>query len=466
MTRTDVAYQRCIQPSCAATYGVDEVRTSCDACGSLLDVDYDWDALPVPKSLSFFEQKWSRRHEPLCHSGVWRFRDLLPFAPAEMVVSIGEGQTLLHASDGVARFVGLAAGGLYLQYEGMNPSGSFKDNGMTAAFTHARTIGARRAACASTGNTSASLALYCGVSKLMQAIIFIGSGKISYGKLSQALDYGALTIQIAGDFDDAMHRVRQVTSQQGIYLVNSVNPFRLEGQKTIMYRVLEGLRWQVPDWIVVPGGNLGNSSAFGKAFHELHQLGLIDRLPRLAVINAAGADTLYELYERRGLRWNKGRADASIVNNYYAELDNTGRRASTIASAIEINRPVNLSKCLRALECCNGVVREVTDEQMLDAKAQVGANGIGCEPASAASVAGTKLLREEGVIAPSERVVCILTGHQLKDPTATVAYHTADQAEFNRVLGSRGVNRAAFANRAIHVENDLDEIVRAIQLNS
>ena len=186
-------------------------------------------------------------------------------------------------------------GNLFLQYEGMNPSGSFKDNGMTAAFTHAHTIGAKRAACASTGNTSASLALYCGVSKLMQAVIFIGSGKISYGKLSQALDYGALTIQIAGDFDDAMQRVQQVSTQQGIYLVNSVNPFRLEGQKTIMFRVLEALRWEVPDWIVVPGGNLGNSSAFGKAFHELHQLGLIDRIPRLAVINAAGASTLYEL---------------------------------------------------------------------------------------------------------------------------------------------------------------------------
>ena len=153
----------------------------------------------------------------------------------------------------------------------------------------------KRAACASTGNTSASLALYCGVSKLMQAVIFIGSGKISYGKLSQALDYGALTMQIAGDFDDAMQRVQQVSTQLGIYLVNSVNPFRLEGQKTIMYRVLEALRWEVPDWIVVPGGNLGNCSAFGKAFHELHELGLIDRMPRLAVINAAGANTLYEL---------------------------------------------------------------------------------------------------------------------------------------------------------------------------
>jgi threonine synthase len=416
--------------------------------------------------LRSFEDKWSRRNEPLPLSGVWRFHELLPFAPPESVVTIGEGQTLLHPSEGVSRFIGVQAGKLFLQYEGLNPSGSFKDNGMTAAFTHARTIGARRAACASTGNTSASLALYCGVSKLMQAIIFIGSGKISYGKLSQALDYGALTIQIAGDFDDAMHRVQQVSTQQGIYLVNSVNPFRLEGQKTIMFRVLESLRWEVPDWIVVPGGNLGNSSAFGKAFHELYELGLIDRVPRLAVINAAGANTLYELYERRGLRWNGGHPDAAIINNYYAELDDASRRASTIASAIEINRPVNLSKCLRALECCDGVVREVTDEQILNAKAQVGANGLGCEPASAASVAGAKLLREEGVIAPDERVVCILTGHQLKDPTATVAYHTADQAEFNRVLGSRGVSRAEFANRAVKVENNLDEIIRAIQLNS
>ena len=220
---------------------------------------------------------------------------------------MGEGQTLLHASEGVARYVGAAPGRLHLQYEGMNPSGSFKDNGMSAAFSHARLVGASRAACASTGNTSASLALYCSVTRLMKAMIFIGSGKISYGKLSQALDYGALTVQIAGDFDDAMARVQEVSKQLGIYLVNSVNPFRLEGQKTIMFRVLEALGWEVPDWIVVPGGNLGNSSAFGKAFHELHELGLIDRIPRLAVINAAGANTLYELVEQRGLRWNGGR---------------------------------------------------------------------------------------------------------------------------------------------------------------
>ncbi len=427
---------------------------------------YDWDRLAVPSPLASFEEKWARRHSPYCFSGVWRFHELLPFAPIDRCVTIGEGQTLLHPSEGVARYTGVRPGRLFLQYEGMNPSGSFKDNGMSAAFTHARSIGAKRAACASTGNTSASLALYCSVTKLMRAVIFVGSGKIAYGKLSQALDFGALTVQITGDFDDAMARVKEVTQQLGIYLVNSVNPFRLEGQKTIMYRVLEGLRWEVPDWIVVPGGNLGNSSAFGKAFHELEQLGLIDRIPRLAVINAAGADTLYELVEKRGLRWNQGSPTECVVKTYYGEMDEQGRRASTIASAIEINRPVNLHKCIRALEWCDGVVREVTDQQILDAKAQVGAGGLGCEPASAASVAGTKLLVDEGVIGPDERVVCILTGHQLKDPNATVAYHTTDQKLFNDVLGKRGVRRAAYANRAVLVPNDLDEIIKAIELYS
>ncbi len=453
-------------PACGSTYSIDQARVSCAKCGSLLDVVYDWDRLKVPSKLSDFEKKWAHRHDPLALSGVWRFHDLLPFAPPESVVTIGEGQTLLIPSDGVAQFVGSEAGRLYLQYEGLNPSGSFKDNGMTAAFTHAHWIGAKRAACASTGNTSASLALYCSVSKLMQAVIFIGSGKISYGKLSQALDYGALTVQIAGDFDDAMQRVQEVSQQLGIYLVNSVNPFRLEGQKTIMLRVLEALRWEVPDWIVVPGGNLGNSSAFGKAFAELKELGLIDRIPRLAVINATGADTLYELYERLTVRWNDGQIEQRVIDEYYALLDTADKRASTIASAIEINRPVNLQKCLRALHTCDGVVREVSDQQILDAKAQVGANGLGCEPASAASVAGAKLLVAEGVIDRQEKVVCILTGHQLKDPTATIAYHTTDQKKFNEVLGSRGVRRASFANRAIAVSNDLDEILRAIQLYS
>jgi threonine synthase len=463
---TTPAYQQCISPACRATYAIDEIRVACDRCGSLLDVAYQWDRLPLPASLAAFEQKWSQRNDPHCFSGVWRFHDLLPFAPLRQCVTVGEGQTLLHRSEGVARYVGIAPDHLHLQYEGMNPSGSFKDNGMSAAFSHARMVGASRAACASTGNTSASLALYSSVTRLMKAIIFIGSGKISYGKLSQALDYGALTVQINGDFDDAMARVQEVSKQLGIYLVNSVNPFRLEGQKTIMFRVLEALNWQLPDWIAVPGGNLGNSSAFGKAFHELYELGLIDRIPRLAVINAAGANTLYELVEKQGLRWNGGKPNMETAANYFSNMDAQGHRASTIASAIEINRPVNLTKCLRALEWCNGVVREVTDQEILDAKAQVGAGGMGCEPASAASVAGVKKLVAEGVIGPQERVVCILTGHQLKDPTATVAYHSSDKEKFDEVLGSRGVHTADYANRAVAVSNDLDEIIQTINAQS
>lgn len=466
ISQTTPAFQRCISPACGATYALDEIRVACDRCGDLLDVVYDWDRIGVPESLRMFEQKWSRRRDPHCFSGVWRFHDLLPFAPIEQCTTVGEGQTLLLPSQGVAEYAGLRADRLHLQYEGMNPSGSFKDNGMSAAFTHARLVGATRAACASTGNTSASLALYCSVTRGMKAVIFIGSGKISYGKLSQALDYGALTVQIDGDFDDAMARVKEVSRQLGIYLVNSVNPFRLEGQKTIMYRVLEGLGWEVPDWIVVPGGNLGNSSAFGKAFHELHELGLIDRVPRLAVINAAGASTLYQLVEKQGLRWNDGKPDTPAVERYYDKMDADGIRADTLASAIEINRPVNLNKCLRALQWCDGVVREVTDQQILDAKAQVGASGIGCEPASAASVAGAKLLVAEGVIEQDQRVVCILTGHQLKDPAATVAYHGSDREQFDKVLGSRGVTQAPFANRAVVVPNDLDKIVEAIRVNS
>jgi threonine synthase len=465
-TTTDTAFQRCLNPDCAAQFGVSEVRFRCSACGSMLDVRYDWDRLPIPKSLREFEGKWSRRIEPLAFSGVWRFHELLAFADPKYVVSIGEGQTLLQRADGVAAYVGVDPGNLLLQYEGLNPSGSFKDNGMTAAFTHANIVGAKKAACASTGNTSASLAVFCSAHRRMKAIIFVGSGKIAYGKLAQALDHGALTVQIAGDFDDAMLRVQQVAEQLGVYLVNSLNAFRLEGQKTIMYRVLEALGWEVPDWIVVPGGNLGNCSAFGKAFIELAELGLISRLPRLAVINAQGANTLYELYNQRGLRWNGGRCDPALVDEYYASMDARKSRASTIASAIEINRPVNLPKALRALDACNGVVRQVPDQEILDAKAVVGAGGLGCEPASGASVAGARLLRQQGVIAPSDRVVCILTGHQLKDPGVTVAYHSGDRDLFDQVLARRGVKRAGFANRPVQVPNDLTEIMNAIELNS
>lgn len=426
-------------------------------------MQYDWDRLPVPTSLKDFESRWGNRHRPLDFSGVWRFRQLLPFAPEHKIVTIGEGQTILQQAQAVGKYVGMAAGQLFLQYEGLNPSGSFKDNGMTAAISHANMVGATSAACASTGNTSASLAIYASTSQQFKVFVFVGSGKIAYGKLSQALDYGAKTLQLLGDFDDAMQRVKEVAGPARIYLCNSVNPFRLEGQKTIMYRVLESLQWQVPDWIVVPGGNLGNSSAFGKAFIELKQLGLIDRVPRLAIINAAGSNTLFRLYQEQGLRWNEGRPDHDLIARFYGQMDAEGRRASTLATAIQINRPVNLIKALRALDACDGVVRQVTDQEILDAKAQIGAGGFGCEPASAASVAGARLLRAEGVIAPSDRVVCILTGHQLKDPTATVAYHTPQAESSRKMLSENDIGSTDYANEPLVVENDYDKILQAVR---
>ncbi len=404
--------------------------------------------------------------DPSRASGVWRFGALLPFAAPASRLTIGEGQTLLRPAPKVADWAGLKPGHLWLQYEGLNPSGSFKDNGMAGAFTHAKLVGAKVAACASTGNTSASLAAFAAASGLMRAIIFIGDGKVAYGKLSQALDYGALTLLVKGDFDDAMARVQEVCRDEGIYLVNSVNPFRLEGQKTIMYRVLEGLDWEAPDWIVVPGGNLGNSSAFGKAFYELKRLGLLRKLPRLAVINSAGAPTLNRLVNQRGLRWNRGRVDNGIISAYYRELDEKSERAHTLASAIEINRPVNLKKCLRALEATDGVVRAVSDQEILDAKAWVAREGLGCEPASAASVAGLRALVAEGIIDPEARVACVLTGHQLKDPHATVAYHSASAEELAADYGSYGVKDAPFRNRPVAVANSLGDIIDAIRRHS
>lgn len=463
MSSSEVAFQRCINPDCGKRFGVTEALTACPACGDLLDIEYDWDRVPVPKALREFEARWANRHVPADFSGVWRFRELFPFAAQDKIVTIGEGQTILQNAGAVAQYCGVAPGRLFLQYEGLNPSGSFKDNGMTAAMTHARMVGARQAACASTGNTSASLAIFASATRLMRVIVFVGSGRIAYGKLSQALDYGAKTLQLLGDFDDAMRQVQEVCRHEKIYLCNSVNPFRLEGQKAIIYRVLESLRWEMPDWIVVPGGNLGNASAFGKALTELKQLGLIDRLPRLAVINACGANTLYQLYSEQGLRWSQGRPDRGLVDAFFADMDQKRRRADTLATAIEINRPVSLKKALRALDACDGVVREVSDQQILDAKAQVGAGGLGCEPASAASVAGAKLLRAEGTIGHDDRVVCILTGHQLKDPTTTVAYHANDPQQFDRVLRSRGVTAAPFANGPIVVENELPKILSVLQ---
>lgn len=463
------AHQQCIDPTCNATYDITQVKVACDRCGSLLDIAYDWNSLPVPRNLGVFENRWSTKglHESgrLDFSGVWRFRELMPFFRREDdIVSIGEGRTLLQSADLLARQMGMKPGCLNLQYEGLNPSGSFKDNGMTAAFTHARMVGAKRVACASTGNTSASLAMFAGLSE-MQGIVFIGTGKISFGKLSQALDYGALTLQIRGDFDSCLRRIKQIAvdvPKLGIYLMNSVNPFRLEGQKAIMYRVLEARDWQPPDWVIVPGGNLGNCSAFGKAFMELQQLGLVKRIPRLAIINASGANTLNELVTRQSLRWDGGRYDKTIPQKLFAAMDESNYHPHTIASAIEISRPVNLPKALRALDVMNGVVREVMDEEILEHRAMVARWGFGCEPASAATVAGLRKLLDEQVISPSESVVCILTGHELKDPNATVMYHTGVDMKAVQETAPRSKPHGRLSNQPVQVEDDLDSIIAAM----
>ena len=464
----EVAYQKCTSPTCSATYAIDEVLTECPKCHSLLDIAYDWNRVSVPKSMSFFEHRWMTKglesSGALDFSGVWRFRELMPFFRKEAdIVTIGEGRTLLQQADLLASHVGMNQGKLYLQYEGLNPSGSFKDNGMTAAFTHARMVGATKVACASTGNTSASLALYASLAGF-KGVVFIGSGKIAIGKLSQALDYGGLTLQIKGDFDDCLRAIRQIAAdpKNGIYLMNSVNPFRLEGQKSIMFRVLEARGWEPPDWIIVPGGNLGNCSAFGKAFMELKELGLIRKIPRLAIINASGANTLNELVSRRGLKWNGGNIDKKAIGDLYAAMDESHYKPHTIASAIEISRPVNLPKSLRALEVMNGVVREVSDEEILEARAKVARWGFGCEPASAATIAGLHKLLAEQIVSPSESVVCILTGHELKDPNATVKYHTGIDLKAAQDLAPRAQPHGELVNQPIQVADDLQAILKAI----
>lgn len=451
-----------MNPDCGASFPVSRTAFACGSCGDLLDVSYDWDAshrsMGFPREPGVFAaRQWSGaayatgdQRAALNASGVWRFRELLPFYGREdQIVTLGEGRTILQRVSQQRLEIPCH---LFLQYEGLNPSGSFKDNGMTGAFTHAWMVGATRVICASTGNTSASMAMYAAAAR-MRAFVLIGSGKIAMGKLSQALDFGARTLQVAGDFDACLKRVQQIAferSDLGVYLMNSVNPFRLEGQKAVMFRVLEALGWQIPDWIVVPGGNLGNCSAFGKAFMELKALKMIDRVPRLAVINATGARTLDRVYNELGVRWNEGRYERAKVRAEFERMDRVGEQAHTVASAIEIARPVNLPKALRALEFTDGVVRSVDDETILENKALIGRIGFGCEPASAASLAGARLLVEEGIIKAGERVVCIVTGHGLKDPDATVGYHT-------------GATESAFTNRPVGVADDLDSLVRAMR---
>ncbi len=493
-----MAYQQCIIPNCGEKYDFGEVITECRKCGNLLDVKYEWNRINYPKELRFYENRRGNIGFIFDRSGVWRFRELLPFVNIEneqtfsrQIVSLdgAEGHTtpyhtsfvgkyvigkIFRNKDGKMRIVpdnelskkevDFIYNNFYIQFEGTNPSGSFKDNGLTAAFTHANMLGIKKAVCASTGNTSASLAAYARNSGILQGFILFGEGRIAYGKLSQGLEYGATTIQIEGDFDDAMAIVQELARKKGIYIMNSVNPFRLEGQKTIMYRVLEGLNWQAPDWIILPAGNLGNGSAFGKAFMELYELELIKKIPRIVMVNSTGAPTLEMLYNEKKLRWNSGIVDDKIIDNYYKFMKENNIKARTVASAIEINHPVNLKKALRTLEFTNGLVRKATDEEILDAKAIIGLNGLfGCEPASAASVAGAKLLYEEGLINHDDIVVCIATGHQLKDPVATVGYHTEGiDEEIDKKFKSFGIKERKFANKPLKVRKNIDEVIDII----
>lgn len=411
---------------CGATYAGLGNRNRCD-CGETLDVTHGWTRPPI--DLRQLDARLGSR-APLDRSGVWRFRELVaPFDPAH-VVTRGEGNTTLYDAPSVARYAGLDA--LKLKHEGENPTGSFKDRGMTAGVSAARALGFTRVACASTGNTSASMAAYAATAG-MRPYVFIPEGKIAYGKLSQSLAYGARTLQIDGDFDQAMQLVEAVCAAEGIYLLNSINPFRIEGQKAIGFEILQDLDWQVPDWIALPGGNLGNSSAIGKGLMELFALGLIPRLPRLAVIQAAGAAPLYE--------------------TFVTGKDLVPVKAETLATAIRIGDPVSWRKSLRAIQASNGVVEKVTDQEILDAKAHVDAAGIGAEPASCATVAGLKKLVAAGVVKPHESVVGVLTGHLLKDPDTVVHYHMGTLAGFE----------STFANRPVKVAATLEAVTRALE---
>ncbi len=320
-------------------------------------------------------------------SGVWRFREHVLDIEESHIITHPEGATRLYERDGIL-----------FKHEGENPTGSFKDRGMTVAITQAVRLGAKAVACASTGNTSASAAAYAAQAGL-RAIVFVPSGKISTGKLAQTLAYGALCLQVRGDFDAAMRLVLEASQRLGIYLVNSINPFRIEGQKTIVWELLQDLEWSPPDWIVVPAGNLGNTSAFGKALVEARDAGWISKMPRLAAIQAHGANPFY-----RSFREN------------FAQRHRVS--PETIASAIRIGDPVSYDKAVASLRATNGVVEEVTDEELMNAKRDIDRMGIGCEPASATTLAGVRKLRASGVMRDSDRIACVLTGHLLKDPGA------------------------------------------------
>lgn len=388
--------------SCSGTLEETTAHTTCPECGGLLAVTHALPSLRGQALRAFFDARLgaeAMRGAAALSSGVWRFRELVMSdamaGGGRAVVSHPEGNTPLLERESVAAFAGVER--LYLKHEGYNPTGSFKDRGMTVAVTQARRAGATAVACASTGNTSASLAAYAAHAGI-PALVLVPADAVALGKLAQTLAYGARTILVRGDFDDCLRLLREAAARLGVYVANSINPFRIEGQKTIVFELIQQLAWDVPDWIVLPAGNLGNTAAFGKALMEAHALALIARVPRIAAIQASGAAPFAKGYAEGFVRRHRVQAE-------------------TVATAIRIGNPASWDRAVEAIRATNGVVVAVSDEEIIEAKRIVDASGVGCEPASAASVAGVRSLVKRGVIQPGERVVAVLTGHLLKDPT-------------------------------------------------
>jgi len=442
------SYLKCINPKCGKEYPITSTEFIC-VCNNLLDVKYR--KIPLGriwanKLRKLFFQRRNPEGSIFNESGVWRFRELLNFCDidTEDLVQCSQHLVSLDGAEGrqskpyhmskVSKFIGIENENLMLQPEGYNPSGSFKDNGMSTAVTHAKMIQAKKIICASTGNTSASAGMFA-ANENMDCDVYIPEGEIAPGKLSQAYQFGTQLIQVKGNFDDAFSKSLEASNQSNGYTVNSINPFRIEGQKTILYRALEFMNWNVPDWIVYPGGALGNTSSCGKAIMELHEWGWIKKIPRIAVINAEGANTLDILYngkfEDTELRWNDGEPDTELIERYYSKIQKDGIRPKTKATAIQIGKPVNIIKALRALEFTDGVVTTVTDNEMLDGMTIVGLNGFDCEMASGSVPAGVKKLIGDGIIKKDDKIVGILTGRQ-KEPLLPINYHNEPSNLFAR----------------------------------
>jgi threonine synthase len=419
------SWQTCL--SCGNELTETDPHPRCPRCGGMLEIEHRPPDVTAGELLQRFTERRGRA-PGTPPSGVWRFREIV-LPSAEKIVSHPEGNTPLLQRPALDRWTGCE--GLLLKHEGHNPTGSFKDRGMTVGVTQALRIGARAVACASTGNTSASLAAYAAQAGL-PALVLVPAGNVATGKLAQSLAYGARTLLVRGGFDDCLRLVEEASERLGVYLLNSINPFRLEGQKTIVLELLQQLAWDPPDWIVLPAGNLGNTAAFGKALREARAWGLIPRTPRLAAVQAAGAAPFARSFED-GFR-QRHRVDPE-----------------TVATAIRIGDPASYDRAVRAIRETEGIALAVSDEEILEAKAAVDASGVGCEPASAASVAGLRALVRRGSIAPGARVVAVLTGHVLKDPGMLIQYHMeSDPAPSG-------------ANRPIEIDPELADVERALE---